>query len=1285
MHALHHDADTADTADTETIAAQAFITRWSGVTACELATAQSFVIDLCALLGLDKPHPTPEQDYMFERPVTFLHGDGSTSPGRIDCYRRGHFVLEAKKFKAPTHTKGFDDGLLRARSQAEGCARALPATEGRPPFLLVVDVGTVIEVYAEFSQSGATYTPYPDPRSHRLQLTDLARPEVRERLCRIWTAPHSLDPARISAQVTREVAALLARLSQSLEASQNPKQNTALARVNTGQAAPEIVANYLTRCLFSMFAEDVGLLPAGAFQGLLQTHRADPATLQQMLRILWADMDRGGFCAALAKNVLHFNGKLFKGAQQDHYSLLLSTEQIDLLIEAARANWREVEPAIFGTLLERALDPTERHALGAHYTPRAYVERLVLPTVITPLRREWADARAAALAVTYEADALEAKAPQVKTKADFAALDRHQAAVRALRKQALQHINSFLHRLCTVRVLDPACGSANFLYVTLEHLKRLEGEVHNQLDDLGHTQDALDLGRETVTLQQLRGIELNERAAALAELVLWIGYLQWHIRARGNAAVAEPVVHNYGNIECRDAVLAWDALELAYDDAGQLRSRWDGRTFKAHPVTGEMVPDEAAQVPQWHYRGARRANWPQADFIVGNPPFIGKLRMREALGDGYVEALRGAWPAVPESADFVMYWWHHAAQLVGSGQVERMGLITTNSLTMIFNRRVVQAALEGDAGDSKAGRAGDSAGAGGQADAALILPNAQKSGGPSLPPSPASAVPCHLEMAIPDHPWVDSANGAAVRIAMTVLAAGIGEGVVQTVTDEKAGEHGEMSVQLSECQGLIHADLKTGVNVTEAQALHSNAKISSTGVIPHGAGMLLTPQDAAAMEPDAPIKPYRNGKDLTDKPRNLLVIDCYGLTAEQLRDRYPRLYQWLIDRVKPERDVNNDKDLREKWWLHRRNNDDMRRALAGLSRYIGTVMTAKHRVFQFLDGTILPDQMIVAIALDDAYTLGVLSSQLHIDWALATGGTLEDRPRYNKSRCFETFPFPDADTGLTDALRSRIAHLAEHIDTHRKRVLGLLPSISEPSATDPALGREGPGADFCAFDSMRPPAPPAPARAQTEAAPAATPAQPGLTLTGLYNVLQALREGRPLNAKEKTIHTHGLVGVLRELHDELDAAVRSAYGLGTVASTEDTLAHLVALNAQRAAEEAAGRVRWLRPAFQNPAAPRQTPLSLSNQELQPNNLRGLDANLTSKPSATVATQPWPATLPEQVRAVAAILAASPTPLPVATLEAHFKGRGPWKKGLPLILDTLAALGRARGDESGWRG
>jgi hypothetical protein len=170
---------------------------------------------------------------------------------------------------------------------------------------------------------------------------------------------------------------------------------------------------------------------------------------------------------------------------------------------------------------------------------------------------------------------LEARPPEVKAKRDFAALDRHKVAVRAKWAEARQQVKNFLHRLCTLRVLDPACGSANFLYVTLEHLKRLEGEVLNQLNDLGDTQDELDLGRETVTLQQLCGVELNERAAALAELVLWIGFLQWQIRTNGHASVAEPVVHDYGNIEHRDAVLAYDRQEPMLDANGKVQTRWD--------------------------------------------------------------------------------------------------------------------------------------------------------------------------------------------------------------------------------------------------------------------------------------------------------------------------------------------------------------------------------------------------------------------------------------------------------------------------------------------------------------------------------------------------------------------------------------------------------------------------------------------------------------------------------------------------------------------------------------
>ncbi|WP_293404411.1 DNA methyltransferase [Polaromonas sp.] len=644
--------------------AQSFIGRWQGVTASELSTAQSFVRELCELLSVAVPHATAEQDYMFERPITFNHGDGSSSPGRIDCYRKGHFVLEAKKLKAPTHTKGFDGALMMARAQAENYARALPPEDGRPPFLLVVDVGNVIEVYSEFTRSGATYTPFPDPRSHRIPLAMLADADVRERLKRIWTDPESLNPTRASARVTRQVATQLAELARSLEQS--------------GHRADHVAA-FLTRCLFSMFAEDVELLPRvegkGGFLNLLQTHRDNPAALEQMLRVLWTDMDRGGFSAALATQVLKFNGKLFKESGASGYSLLLNKEQIERLINAARANWREVEPAIFGTLLERALDPTERHALGAHYTPRAYVERLVLPTVVEPLRADWLNAQTAALVLAREAAELTGKDHDKKME------------------EARAEVRRFHHQLCTTSVLDPACGSGNFLYVTLEHLKRLEGEVLNQLADLGETQDKLGFESETVTPQQLLGVEINERAAALAELVLWIGYLQWHIRTRGNKAVAEPVVHDYGNIEHRDAVLAWADSDLAYDADGQLLSRWDGKTFKTHPVTGALVPDEAALVPQWKYIKPAQAKWPQTDFIVGNPPFIGASTMRAALGDGYVEALRKTWPDVPESADFVMYWWHHAACAVRDGKARRFGFITTNSLRQTFNRRVVDAQL----------------------------------------------------------------------------------------------------------------------------------------------------------------------------------------------------------------------------------------------------------------------------------------------------------------------------------------------------------------------------------------------------------------------------------------------------------------------------------------------------------------------------------------------------------------------------------------------------------------
>jgi hypothetical protein len=1184
-----------DTADP----VHAFITKWQGAGGSERANYQLFISDLCELLDVERPQParedTRDNAYVFERRVTFSHGDGSTSAGYIDCYRRGHFVLEAKKLKATVGgaTKGFDDALLRARAQAEGYARALPAAEGRPPFVVVVDVGHVIELYAEFTRSGATYTPFPDARSHRIRLADLQDDSLRERLRLLWLDPLALDPSRASARVTGEVAAQLAILARSVEAAGH---------------APQTTAAFLTRCLFSMFAEDVGLLPkgpdgSGGFVALLQRHREDPRTLQRMLRVLWTDMDRGGFSAALAQDVLRFNGKLFKGWNADDYVLPLNRDQIDGLLAAARANWREVEPAIFGTLLERALDPAERHALGAHYTPRAYVERLVLPTVVQPLRADWANAQAAALVHVTEAEVLQGKKRDDKLA------------------EARAEIRRFHHQLCTTRVLDPACGSGNFLYVTLEHLKRLEGEVLDQLDALGDTQGKLGLEGETVTLKQLLGIELNERAAALAELVLWIGWLQWHIRTVGHAHVAEPVIHDYRNVECRDAVLAWDGQEPMRDAAGAPVTRWDGVSFKRHPATGEPVPDERAVVPQWRYLNPRPAEWPQAEFIVGNPPFIGKLKVRESLGDGYVEALRDAHPDVPESADFVMYWMNQAALRLRRGELRRSGLITTNSVTMVYNRRVLDHHLES---------------------------------------SPA----LHVAWAVPDHPWVDVSTSAAVRIAMTVLAPGRGSGFLMKVTREVPTAGGEHEVAFSTSEGDIQSTLRLGPAVHRALALQANRYLSHMGVILVGTGFIVEPDDPLLKSHCDRVRPYLNGRDLTQRSRGVSVIDMVGLNELEVRERYPAIWQRLHDTVKPERATSKDPYLRDNWWLFRRTNERLRSGLAGLRRYIGTTETAKHRVFSFIDGSVLPDQKIRVITVDDALVLGVLTSSAHVDWALASGGTLEDRPVYNNTVCFEPFPFPSDDTGLSPVLTDRIRALAEQLDAHRK-------------------ARQAAHAE--------------------------------LTLTGMYNVLAKLRAGEPLSAKERITHEQGLVAVVRSLHDDLDAAVLAAYGWSDLAApladhtpagaearaaaVEMLLERLVALNARRAAEEAEGTVRWLRPEFQTrpreAAAPAQAAIDLpavpeagaATGEADDGG-DGADAPAaTSAPTAPAAARrPWPAGLPDQIKAVADVLSSATRPLTQQDIETHFTARGRWRARLPVILETLVALGRARREEVGvrWR-
>ena len=1193
-----------------------FIERWEKSGAAERANYALFLSELCDILDVPRPDPagpdTAANLYTFERAVTRKLPDGSTTPGFIDLYKAGAFVLETKQgttakaegetsffaIEAPAAAKqghgkrgsaSFDKALQRAYYQARGYVTALPASDGRPPFLIVCDVGHSLDLYAEFSGTGGQYERFPDPVSHRITLPDLHRQEIRERLRKVWLDPHSLDPSKHSAAVTREVAKALAELAKSLERDGHDAQ---------------VTAGFLQRCLFTMFAEDVGLLPDKSFFDLLEKVKASPAGFPVMLSTLWRDMANGTeFSTVLLGAIPHFNGGLF----EDTTALPLRPEQMALLVHAAKSDWSAVEPAIFGTLVERALDPRERHKLGAHYTPRSYVERLIRPALIDPLREEWETVKAAASLANEKANQAEAAADEIAedAKRHIQALNKAKAGesnkrLNEARKEAAKHheeaigaVRDFHRKLCTLRVLDPACGSGNFLYVSLELMKRLEAEVIEAFQELGG-----DAGFEMATFKigprQFLGLELNRRAVAIAQLVLWIGFFQWQRKTTGKADTNErPLLPKEASIVQRDAVLAYDAaIPRRNPDTGEVVTIWDGSTTKPHPITGKEVPDESARKTVFDYTKPRRAEWPECDVIVGNPPFIGTKRMIDLLGEGYTETLRKAWKgSVPDSADFVMYWWQNAAELMKSGKAKRFGFITTNSIHQTFNRRVIEPFL----GDEKK--------------------------------------PLHLSYAIPDHPWVDSSDGAAVRIAMTVAEPGKLEGTIALVIDEIEMEDGENVVALSESQGFIGADLKSGANLTSVRALLSNSGIAGMGVALHGSGFILEPELAAEMRKSgsAVVKPYLGGADLVRSPRERYLIDFSFISEADALEANPVAFQHVLNHVKPERDQNRREALKKYWWRFGWERPVLRKALVGIQRYLGTTETSKHRIFQFIPVETLADHMIVCVSSDDAFFLGVLSSAPHLIWGLARGGTLEDRPRYNKSVCFDPFPFPSLEES---PLKQRIRELGERLDAHRK--------------THQAL-------------------------------------HPDLTLTGLYNVLEAVRAGTPLTAKEKAIHDKGLVSILRQIHEDLDLAVLEAYGwddlftlyagaydpIGTPeckeAFEQAILSRLVALNHQRAAEEKRGLIRWLRPDYQAPnagAAPQdeQDEIDLPAAKAKP------------AKAAAAEKLAWPEGLAAQVAVIRKLL---PTngPKPEG-LSNHFgKKSAKRTQQITEILETLRGLGK----------
>ncbi|MDA0815228.1 MAG: class I SAM-dependent DNA methyltransferase [Chloroflexi bacterium] len=897
--------------------ADEFVAKWRANAGRESQVAQTHFNDLCAMLGVLTPSEAdPSNDwYCFEKRVTKL--DGST--GFADVWRRGFFGWE---------NKGRGSDLDAAYRQLLDYREDLE----NPPLLVVSDIERII-IRTNFTGSR--------PVIYEVTLQQLADPEQRAEALRIlraaMTDPDALRPQQTPEQVTTAAAQRFAAIARSL--------------TERGHE-PEAVAHFLNRILFCLFAEDVGLLPARIMTGLVESRASRPEEFCEGLSGLFALMSsREGSRFFGNERIEWFNGGLF----DDSTVLDLSREELTQVREACRLDWSQVEPSILGTLFERGLDPAKRGQLGAHYTDAEKIEMVVEPVVMQPLRREFEAMRARV------EELMAGRRPSPLTR-----YNRRQARLPTWERDAETTWRGFLDRLEAVRVLDPACGSGNFLYVTLRKLKDLE----QQAIRWGSERLGITGFQPRVGPHNLLGIELNPYAKELAGVSIWVGHIQWMIE-NGYGFPRDPVLQPLDNIELRDAILARDA-------------------------EGRPIP----------------ATWPDAEFVVGNPPFLGSKMMRLSLGDEAVDAIFAAWDGiVARESDLVCYWHEMARQQIERGTTRRAGLLSTNSIRGGANRRTLDRIRESGA----------------------------------------------LFAAWSDEPWV--VDGAAVRVS--IVAQDDGSEQERTLDGESVTE--------------IYADLTgsrgTSVDIASAARLAENMDVSFMGDTKVGPfdipgdlarQMLAAPSNVNGHHNADVVVPWVNGLDMTRRPRDMFIIDFGTSMSEAEAASYEITFEYVSEHVRPMRaNARSGDRTGVAWWRHQRPRPDMRGALAPLRRFLGTARVAKYRLWAWVENPVLPDNQIIVVAREDNYAFGVLHSRAHELWSLRMGTSLEDRPRYTPTSTFETFPFPwplntpdDALTAEQREHRDAIGAAAAALDADRRHWLNppewvreepdVLPSLPPP-------------------------------------------------------------------------------------------------------------------------------------------------------------------------------------------------------------------------------------------------
>lgn len=900
-----------------------FIQRWAGRPLTERAAAQSHFVDLCRLLNVATPtdNRVNDSNYGFEARtdlsasnvetrlddgLPFYQVVTGTGSGFADVWMRDHFAWEYKR-----------QGKYATLGAALAQLRIYAPSLGNPPLLIVSDIDR-IEIHTNF-------TNYP-PTTFAFHITELVNPSDAwrtahptisplEALRKVFDDPRFFRPARTRQAITATLANDIGDLAKALRDAGNE---------------PHAVAHFLMQVVFCFFAEDIGLLPRDIFTNLIAKSLDDAPNFPAKARALFKAMELGGIFGS--DTIQWFNGGLYANIDADP-AIRIAPAWLGKLLMVARADWNAVDPTIFGTLFERSLDPDKRSQIGAHYTSREDILLIVEPVIMQPLRRQWQQVQ-----------------QQVAQWLDQRREEKQSAVKqRNLSKKIEKTLTDFADHLGSITILDPACGSGNFLFVTIQQLLDLENEVRAFA---GQPEIAVTF-TQRVQPRQLRGIDVNDYACELARISIWIGYLQW-LHANGTTSRTPPILDPLDTIEHRDAILAW--------------------------------ADENDQpIPVWR-AGAKclgAAQWPEADFIVGNPPFLGMRVVRKSgMPEEYIQATHNEFD-LPNSSDLCCYWFEVGRRAICTQPKTRLGLLATQQIRKGANNWVIERIAE----------------------EATIF------------------------MAWSDHDWI--LEGAAVHVSIIGFT---GEVESQRILN---------GIQVGE----INADLTSGLNTNNAEALRENRVIAFRGIEKGGAfdvdwetarDWLSCPNPNSLSNVEV-LRPYCNGMDINRRSRALWLIDFADKDHKDAAC-YEAPFSFVERVVKPKRQRNRRADLRENWWLPRSYPIGLLNAISKLRRYPACCNTFKHWVLAWIPCGVVTDSCTTAFAREDDYFFGLVQSTVHELWLRRVGIQLRESQsgsRYTPTTCFETFPlpWPPGQEPVEDARYKAIAAAAKELNTLRERWL----------------------------------------------------------------------------------------------------------------------------------------------------------------------------------------------------------------------------------------------------------